>query len=329
VRALLVEEFGGPRKLVLRSLPSPRPGDGEVLVAVAAIGVNFPDVLVIGGRYQFLPPRPFSPGKELAGTVVEAGAGVERLRPGDRVLAHVEHGAYRDSVVIAERLCSILPEDMSFEDAAVLPLCGLTAHFALKRRARVRFGETVLVTGAGGGVGLAGVQLAKSLGARVIAVASTPGKRALALEHGADVALDADAEQLRERVRDVTGERWADVVLENVGGELFDACLRSLAWQGRMIVVGFASGAIPAVRASYVLVKNISVLGLQVSDYRDREPEAWLRAQEELLGLWRAGRLRLPVRHVYRLEDAAEALEAIAGRRVCGRAVLTTGGEHA
>jgi NADPH:quinone reductase-like Zn-dependent oxidoreductase len=193
----------------------------------------------------------------------------------------------------------------------------------------VRPGETVLVTGASGGVGLAGVQIASSLGARVIAVASTAEKRALALEHGADVALGVDPARLRDDVREATDGRGADVVLENVGGDLFTACMRSLAWEGRIVVIGFAGGEIPSVRTNYVLVKNVSVLGPQVSDYRDREPESWLRTQEALLDLWRAGQLRVPVRHPYRLQDAAEALDAIGRREIRGRAVLITGAEDA
>lgn len=326
MRALVVEEFGEPAdRLVLRELEQPPPGAGEVLVDVAAIGVNFPDLLVIGGRYQFLPPRPFSPGKELAGTVVAVGEGVDRLAAGDRVLAQVEYGAYRETILLPERRCSVLPDGMSFEEAAVFPLNALTADFALRRRAAVQPGETVLITGASGAVGLAAVQIAKALGGRVIALASTPEKRLTTLEHGADVALEPDAETLRERVQKVTDGRGVDVVLENVGGDLFTACMRSLAWEGRLVVVGFAGGEIGNLQANYLLVKNVSVLGLQVSDYRDRERDVWLRTQDDLLALWREGRLRARVRNVYPLENAAEALESIVRREAGGRAVLTTG----
>jgi NADPH:quinone reductase-like Zn-dependent oxidoreductase len=325
MKALVVEKFGSPDDLVLREFERPEPGSGEVLVDVAAIGVNFPDLLVIGGRYQFLPERPFSPGKEFAGTVISVGAGVERLAAGDRVLAQVEYGAYQETVALPERRCSVLPADMSFEEAAAFPLNALTADFAIRHRARLQAGETVLVTGASGAVGLAAVQIAKTIGARVIALASTPEKREIALQHGADVALDPDPLTLPERIREATDGCGSNVVLENVGGELFTASLRSLAWEGRLVVIGFAGGEIPTVRANYVLVKNISVSGLQVSDYRDRYPDLWLEAQEHLLSLWRVGLLRVPIRDVYPLEHAADALHSTTQRQGSGRVVLTTG----
>jgi NADPH2:quinone reductase len=217
-----------------------------------------------------------------------------------------------------------MPDEMSFSEGAAFPLCSLTAHFGLLRRGGLRADETVLVTGAAGGVGLAAVQIARLAGAKVIAVASTASKRDLALTAGADLALDADTESLRDRVLEATDGRGVDVVLENVGGDMFNACLRSLAWEGRLVVSGFAGGEIPVARANYLLVKNIAVVGLQVSDYRDREPDSWLAAQESLLNHWRSGHVRIVVQETYPLTRAIDALREISTRSAIGRIVLTT-----
>jgi len=325
VRALLVNEFGGPEALELADVAPPDPGPGEVVVQARAIGVNFPDLLVIGGTYQTLPERPFSPGKEVAGVVAATGPGVEVPRAGDRVIAQVEHGAYRELVTARADACVPLPDDISFADGAALGLVSLTAWLALVHRARLREGETALVTAAGGGIGSAAVQLARALGATVIASAASEDKRALAREQGAHHVLGADPETLRDEVLELTGGRGADVVIESVGGALFGACLRATAWEGRLVVIGFAGGEIPAVKAGYLLVKNIAVLGLQSSDYRDRDPALMARALRESLELLRSGRMRSLVGSTYPLERAAEALGDLAAGRFRGKIVLTVG----
>lgn len=328
MRAVLVETFGPPNVLVAREVPEPEPAEGEVLVEVAAAGVNFPDVLVVEGSYQILPDRPFSPGKEIAGVVDRVGPGVTDVRPGDRVMAQIEYGGYQERVAIPQAQIVRLPDSISFPEAAAFGLGYITAHFALVRRARLQPGETVLVTGAGGGVGSAGVQLAKALGATVIAVAHDAGRADLAREQGADHVL-LTGPTLRDEVRQLTDGRGADVVLELVGGDVFAQTLRATAWEGRMVVIGFASGDIPVVKAGHVLVKNISVMGLQVSDYRDREPDAVRAAMEDMLRLYSEGRLRVPVAQTYPLERAAEALAAVKAGSVNGKAVLVCGSASA
>ncbi|MGY1605129.1 NADPH:quinone oxidoreductase family protein [Geodermatophilus sp. SYSU D00815] len=321
MRAAVVENFGPPGSLVTRELPDPVAGPGEVLVEVAAAGVNFPDILVVAGTYQILPERPFSPGKEIAGTVRAVGAGVDRVRVGDRVLAQVEHGGYAELVAVPEPQVVALPDGVPFADAAAFGLGAITAHFALVRRAALRPGETVLVTGAGGGVGSAGVQIAKALGAAVIAVAQDEERATLAKAQGADHVLLAGP-ALKDEVMGLTGGHGADVVLELVGGEVFAQALRCTAWEGRLVVIGFASGDLPVIKAGHVLVKNIAVLGLQVSDYRDREPESVRSAIEHMLELYVAGRLSVPVARTYPLEQAGEALEAVRAGSVTGKVVL-------
>jgi NADPH2:quinone reductase len=322
VRAVLVETFGPPGSLVVREVPDPVAGPGEVLVEVAAAGVNFPDVLVVAGSYQILPERPFSPGKEVAGTVRAVGPGVDRLQVGDRVLAQVEHGGYAELVAVPEPQVVALPDGVPVTDAAAFGLGAITAYFGLVRRAQLRPGETVLVTGAGGGVGSAGVQVAKALDATVIAVAQDGARARLAEEQGADHVLLAGP-SMRDEVMAVTGGRGADVVLELVGGDVFTQALRSTAWEGRLVVIGFASGEVPVVKAGHILVKNLAVTGLQVSDYRDREPEAVRAAIEHLLELYLQGRLSVPVSRTYPLEAATEALEAVRRGVVTGKVVLT------
>ncbi|HKH38592.1 MAG TPA: NADPH:quinone oxidoreductase family protein [Rubrobacter sp.] len=322
---MLVKQFGAPEQMSLEDLPTPVPGPGEVLIDARAIGVNFPDLLVIEGTYQILPELPFSPGKEVAGVVRAVGPGVESPNVGERVMAQVEHGAYREQVLAEANNVAVLPESVGYEAGAAFGLGYLTVYFGLVRRARLKPGEWVLVTGASGGVGSAGVQLAKALGARVIAVGRTEDKRNFALEQGADHTIEFEPEGFKERVMELTDGHGADVILESVGGELFRACMRAIAWEGRLVIIGFAAGEIPTVKAGHVLVKNMDLIGVQSSDYREREPESFREAQEELLGLLTHGKIGVQVTATYPLEAAAEALEEIRDSRVRGKVVLTTG----
>jgi NADPH2:quinone reductase len=325
VRAMLVKQFGALEQMSLEDLPTPVPGQGEVLIDARAIGVNFPDLLVIEGTYQILPKLPFSPGKEVAGVVRAVGPGVASPNVGERVTAQVEHGAYREQVLAEANNVAVLPESVGYEAGAAFGLGYLTVYFGLLRRARLEPGEWVLVTGASGGVGSAGVQLAKALGARVIAVGRTEDKRNFALEQGADHTIEFKPEGFKERVMELTDGHGADVILESVGGELFRACMRAIAWEGRLVIIGFAAGEIPTVKAGHVLVKNMDLIGVQSSDYREREPESFREAQEELLGLLTHGKIGVQVTATYPLEAAAEALEEIRDSRVLGKVVLTTG----
>ena len=325
MRAMLVKQFGALEQMSLEDLPTPVPGQGEVLIDARAIGVNFPDLLVIEGTYQILPELPFSPGKEVAGVVRAVGPGVASPNVGERVTAQVEHGAYREQVLAEANNVAVLPESVGYEAGAAFGLGYLTVYFGLLRRARLEPGEWVLVTGASGGVGSAGVQLAKALGARVIAVGRTEDKRNFALEQGADHTIEFKPEGFKERVMELTDGHGADVILESVGGELFRACMRAIAWEGRLVIIGFAAGEIPTVKAGHVLVKNMDLIGVQSSDYREREPESFREAQEVLLGLLTHGKIGVQVTATYPLEAAAEALEEIRDSRVLGKVVLTTG----
>lgn len=326
MRALVVAEHGPIETLQLSDFPDPVPRAGEVLVDVHAASVNFPDLLVISGGYQKLPPRPFVPGKDLAGVVAAVGDGVTTCKPGDRVMAQIEHGAYAERCVVPQHACFVMPARMSHAEGAAMGLVYLTAYFALLERGGYRPGETVLVNGAAGGVGLAAVQLAKALGATVVASASSREKADLAKAAGADHVVLTNVPDLRESFRkqvfDAVGRGGVDLVIDPVGGDVFDASLRALAWCGRIVVVGFAEGRIPEVKAGLVLVKNIALIGLQFSDYRDREPEKVRAAQKHLFELYEAGRIRPHVMGSYPAADFLPALTAVRDRKVLGKVVL-------
>ena len=327
MQALIVKEHGSLDKLTLGEFPDPKPGKSEVLVDVHAASVNFPDLLVIGGTYQNLPPRPFVPGKDLAGVVAAVGEGVTRVTPGDRVIAQIEHGAFAERAVVRESQCFVMPEKMRYEEGAAMGLVYLTAHFALIERAQFRAGETVLVTGAAGGVGLAAVQLAKALGAIVIAAVSSEEKAQVVRDSGADHVVRTDVPDLRDALRqqvfDAVGKRGVDLVLDSVGGDVFDACLRVLAWCGRLVIIGFAAGRIPEVKTGYLLVKNIALIGLQSSDYRDRAPEIVRQTQERLFALYNEGKLKPHVMTAYAMKDYLAALNMVKDRKVLGKVVIT------
>ena len=327
MQALVITEHGALEKLALREFPDPTPGKGEVLVDVHAASVNFPDLLVISGTYQNLPQRPFVPGKDLTGIVAAVGEGVTRVKAGDRVMAQVEHGAFAERCVVRESLCFVMPENMSYAEGAAMGLVYLTAYYALLERAQFRAGETVLVTGAAGGVGLACVQLAKALGAVVLAAVSTSDKARLARANGADHVVMTSVPDLRESFRkqvlDVVGKRGVDIVLDAVGGDVFDASLRVLAWCGRLVIIGFAEGRIPEIKAGYLLVKNISLIGLQSSDYRERTPEKVRAVQAHLFALYGEGKLKPQVMAVHPLKDYLAALHTVKDRKVLGKVVIT------
>jgi NADPH2:quinone reductase len=326
LKALLVREHGPIESLTLSEAPDPVPKAGEVLVDVHAASINFPDLLVIGGTYQKLPPRPFSPGKDFAGVVAAVGDGVTRCKPGDRVTAQIEYGAYAEKCVVREANCHVIPAGMSFADAAAMGLTYLTAHFSLVERARYQPGEVVLVNGAAGGVGLAAVQIAKALGAIVVASVSSEEKAQLAKASGADHIVRTDVadirESFRQQVYDAVGKRGVDIIVDPVGGDVFDASFRTIAWSGRVVIVGFAEGRIPQVKAGILLVKNISLIGLQWSDYRDREPHKVHAVQQELFRMYEEGRIKPHVMAAYPIEDHQKALAVVRDRKVVGKVVL-------
>jgi NADPH:quinone reductase len=326
MRALLVRNHGPLHNLTLENLPDPRPGPEEVLIDVQAASVNFPDLLVIGGTYQNLPPLPFVPGKDIAGTIAAVGTNVSSFKEGDRIMAQVEYGAYAERAAVRALNCHRMPSGMTYAEGAAMGLTYLTAYFALVERGGVQAGEVVLVTGAAGGVGLATVQLAKAFGAIVLAAVSDERKAAVASSSGADHIIRTDVpvirESLRRQVFDAVGKRGAHLVIDSVGGDVFDASLRAIAWCGRLVTVGYASGRVPEVKAGLLLVKNISLIGLQVSDYRDRAPEKVGRAQRELFTLYEAGKLKPHIMASYPLDKYREALEQVAGRKVLGKVLL-------
>lgn len=326
MKAVMVHEFGGPERMVIEDRPDPAPGPGEILLRVGAVAANFVDTLVIGGRYQFLPEPPFTPGKGPAGVVTAVGPGVIGLAPGDRVLAMAEIGGYAELALAPAEQCYHLPESLPFPDAAAMSLAYDTAWFGLHERGRLQPGESVLVLGATGAVGFAAMQLAKAFGARVLAGVSSLAKAGLVSEAGADAVIELGREDLRDSLRAqvhaATDGEGVDVVLDMLGGDIFDAALRALAWKGRLVVIGFAAGRIPAVKANYLLVKNIEVSGLQISDYRKRMPALVRRCFEEVFALYRDGRVKPPPFRTYPLDAAAEALRALLDRGVRDRIVL-------
>lgn len=326
MKALIVREHGPIENLLLEDVPDPEPGPGEVVVDVHAASVNFPDLLVIGGTYQTLPPRPFSPGKDMAGVVAAVGRGVTRVKPGDRVAAQNEYGTYAQRCVVPELNCYAMPDQMSFTDAAAMGLTFATAHFALVERGRYQPGEIVLVNGAAGGIGIAAVQVAKALGATVVGSVNSDERAALASKNGADHVIRTDLPNLRDAFRDqvfeAVGKRGVDIIVDPVGGDVFDASLRVIAWCGRLIIIGFADGRIPDVKAGHLLVKNISLIGLQYSSYREREPEKVQRVQRELFSWYDAGKLKPHVMAEFPLERYREALHAVRDGTALGKVVI-------
>jgi NADPH2:quinone reductase len=326
MRSMLVDRFGTPETLRGAEVPEPMPQPDEVLVTVHAAPVNYVDLLTIGGTYQFLPALPFIPGKGPAGVVTKLGPEATELRVGDRVLAMTEQGGYAEMVTVRANQCYPLPPEMSFAEAASLSLVYDTAWFALRERARFEPGETVLVLGASGGVGQAAVQLAHAMGARVLAGISRPEREAAVRAAGADEVIDLSAENLRDGLRAqvyaVTEGRGADVILDPLGGPTFEAAVRALAWRGRLVVIGFAGGAIPSIKMNYLLLKNIEISGLQISDYRKRRTEQVAACFAEIFRLYEQGKIRPAEPTLFSLARAGEALAALRDRQIAGRAVL-------
>ncbi|HEU0217301.1 MAG TPA: NADPH:quinone oxidoreductase family protein [Stellaceae bacterium] len=326
MRAIVVEAFGPPERLRLAEVPAPAPRAGEVLVAVRAAPVNYVDLLVVAGTYQFRPSLPFVPGKGPAGVVAALGEGVTEFAVGDRVLAMAEEGGYAEAVAVPANQCYRLPETMAFAEAAALSLVYDTAWFALRERGRLAVGESVLVLGASGGVGRAAAQLTRAMGATVLAAISRPERADAVRAAGAAAIIDLSRENLRETLREevyaATEGRGADIVIDPLGGKVFEAALRALAWRGRLVVIGFAAGDIPTLKTNYLLLKNIEVSGLQVSDYRKRRPEQVAQAYAEIFDFYRRGEISPAPATVFPLARAGEALAALRDRRIAGRAVL-------
>jgi NADPH:quinone reductase len=325
MKAVLCKQFGPPEALVFQEVPSPVAGQGEVVVSVRAASLNFPDVLIIQNKYQFKPPLPFSPGSELAGVVKEVGAGVERWKPGDRVMAFTTYGAFAEEVKTEASRLWPLPSSMSFTEGAAFLLTYGTSDHALRDRGALKAGETLLVLGASGGVGLAAVEIGKALGARVIACASSDDKLAVCRSHGADATINYATEDFRERVKALTDAKGPDVIYDPVGGAYTEPAFRSIAWRGRHLVVGFAAGEIPKLPLNLALLKGAAVLGVFWGDFARREPKQFAASVAQLNQWFAEGKLKPHVSQTMPLEKAAEALKLMAARQVKGKLVLTVG----
>lgn len=323
MKALLCKSWGDPETLVLEETATPAPGDHQVLVRVHAAGVNFPDTLIIRNLYQFKPELPFSPGGECAGVVEAVGAKVGHVKAGDRVIAFTGWGSFAEFVLADAKALMPLPAGLDDETAAAFVMTYGTSYHALADRAALQPGETLLVLGAAGGVGLAAVEIGKALGARVIAAASSADKLATCREHGADELIDYSREDLRDRLKALTGGRGVDVVYDPVGGAYTEAALRSCAWRGRLLVVGFANGDIPRLPANLALLKGCSIVGVFWGDYTQREPERSQRDLETLLSWMKQGRIRPHIGRRYPLERGGEAIRALMNREVVGKVVVT------
>ena len=325
MRAVLCREWGDVSSLTVDDVQPSTHAPGEVRIAVHACGVNFADTLIIAGKYQVKPEFPFSPGLEVAGTVLDCGAAVTRCRPGDRVVAALDHGGFAEQAVAREEDVFLIPDEMDFVTAAGFPIAYGTADGAYAWRAGLRPGEVVLVHGAAGGVGLTGVEVAKAMGATVIGTARGREKLDIAAAHGADHVIDYADEDIRARVKELTDGRGADVIYDPVGGDVFDTSLRCINWSGRIVVVGFAGGRVPQIPANILLVKNVAVFGFNWGSYRRHDAAAVRDSFARLFGWWRDGRLKPHVSHRFDLSDYAAALEMLLARKSTGKVVLTTG----
>lgn len=325
MRAILCESLGPPSGLVLRDLPDPEPGPQEVVIDVAAVGLNFFDTLIIEGKYQNRPELPFSPGAEFAGTVSAVGESVQGLAPGNPVAGYTGWGACRERVVLPARRVLKLPDGLDMETAAgLLVTYGTTLH-ALADRGELKAGETVAVLGAAGGVGVAAIELARLMGARVIAVASSPEKLAFCRELGAHETIDYTREDLRTRLRELGGGGGIDVVYDPVGGPHAEPALRSLGWKGRHLVIGFTAGEIPKIPLNLVLLKGCDIRGVFWGRFAEEEPDANAANFAKLLDWAARAQLTVPIHARYPLSDTPAALEEIAGRKVRGKVLILPG----
>jgi NADPH2:quinone reductase len=324
MKAVLCKELGPPEKLVVEEVPSLKPGKGQVVVSVKAAGVNFPDTLIIQGKYQFKPEPPFSPGGEVAGVLKEVGEGVTGWKPGDRVIAASTWGGFAQEMAVESDRLLRIPDAMDFVSGSAFLLTYGTSYHALKDRAQLKAGETLLVLGASGGVGIAAIQIGKAMGARVIAAASSDAKLAVCKQNGADELINYASEDLRGRVKVLTAGKGVDVVYDPVGGPYSEPALRDMAWNGRFLVVGFAAGDIPKVPLNLALLKGCSIVGVFWGAFTRNEPEHNRRNNEELMQLFAAGKVKPHIHATYPLERAAEALNEVLYKRVSGKVVLTT-----
>ena len=323
MKALMCNEFGSPDSLILAETEAPTPAKGEVLIDIKAAGVNFPDILTVQGKYQFKPELPFIPGAEVCGIVTAIGEGVTSRKVGDKVFATLQVGAFSEQCVVNEHATVALGATMSFEQGAGFAITYGTSYYALKQRANIQPGETLLVLGAAGGVGIATIQIAKAMGANVIAAASSEEKLDFACEAGADLRINYSTENLKDRVKELTGGKGADVIYDPVGGDLSEQAFRSIAWDGRFLVIGFASGPIPAIPLNLALLKGASMIGVFWGAWAARSPRESRDNFDELIAMVDSGKFSPLVTEVYPLDDFKAAFASISERRAKGKVILS------
>lgn len=322
MRAVVCEALGPPDQITVKEVPDPQPKANEVCIRVGAAGVNFPDTLIVRGRYQLKAEPPFIPGSEVAGEVVSVGEKVRHVRPGDRVAALVMTGGYAEQVCAPGEAVMPIPKEMDYVAASAFPMVYGTTMHALVQRGALQQGETLLVLGAGGGVGLAAVQLGKLMGARVIAAASSQEKLSLASHYGADETVNYSHASLKDEVKKLTGGKGADVIYDPVGGELAQQCLSCINWNGRYLIIGFAAGDIPEIAANRLLLKGAAAVGVFWGSFVAREPKRNFENFEKLFAWYAEGKLRPHVSRSYSLDEAPSALEDMRQRRVTGKVAL-------
>lgn len=323
MKALICNQWAPPEALVLEDRPDPTPGDNDAVVRVHAAGVNFPDTLIVQGKYQFKPEFPFSPGGECAGVIESVGAKVKHVKPGDKVICFTGWGAFAQLVVADARAVLPMPEGLDFVTASSFVMTYATSYHALKDRAKLKAGETLLVLGASGGVGLAAIEIGKVLGAKVIAAASSAEKLAVCKEHGADELIDYSKEDLKERLKVITGGKGVDVTYDPVGGPYTEVALRSTAWRGRLLVIGFANGEIPKIPINLALLKGCDIVGVFWGTWTAKNPALFVKSIEELLDLYAKGKIKPHVSERFTLENGADAIAHLGSRKAMGKVVVT------
>jgi NADPH2:quinone reductase len=322
MKAIICNKFGQPDDLEYLNVLVPTPKENEILIAVKACSVNFPDTLIIQGKYQFRPEFPFSPGSDVAGIVEKVGKNVKHLKVGNEVVGFIPYGGFAEKAIVKASDCFPKPKAMSMVNASAFLLAYGTSYHALKDRARLKEGETILILGASGGVGLTAVELSKLMGARVIAAASTKEKLDLCKEFGADEVINYTEESLKDRVKELTNGKGVDVIYDPVGGHFSELALRAIAWKGRHLVIGFANGEIPKIPINLTLLKGASIVGVFWGAFAQKEPKKSLENIHQLLTWFAKGKLKPHIDKTYSLKDAPKALEDMMGRKVKGKIVI-------
>ena len=322
MKAVRCSSYGPPENLTLEEIGAPTAGENEAVVEVYAASLNFPDGLQIQGKYQFQPPMPFTPGTEVGGVIKEVGAGLEGFEVGDRVMAIPGLGGLAEEVLVPTAGLRKIPDSMDFKTAASFAMVYTTSYHALKQRAQLKAGETLLVLGASGGVGLTAVELGKLMGARVIAAASSDEKLEFVKQLGPDEVINYGDGELKEKVKALTNDRGADVIYDPVGGDLFDQCCRCINWNGRLLVIGFTSGRIPEYKANLALLKGSSMVGVFLGRFRKEEPAEYEKNFQELFDMYEQGKLKPLVTESFKLEDYVDAFNVFTERKVMGKVTL-------